>query len=425
MDWDLGALLADDAGNSDLPLLEAPNSEFTDNPNTDTTDSRKDYVIVGRTDAQKEALFKNKAFRLLLRLLKLVEWPPAQDECKLELDGNSYDIRFHHDMLLDFKANFKIDGADRHWIVPADLEAGELLEDRAMLNAFLEVPLQLDGKPASKLLRKRKNKKRRTKDPSEKVKRTKMKESKSSNLSAQLVVEDDSDINDEEFFKREAELRERLAQTYSHKQAEAEKQTMEKELEKMQKRKVAAVARKEKRRKGQEEDSVVGGEKSTDVAETAASASDNDHLSPISSSDSDSSASSSDLSSSSEGEDANSTPDGPSNPFWKSVRRGGVESSRADNGKFLETDDVEQTPLLEDTSSGPRRRLRLGRHTEVVDAISAGPSTAVSSTIPVAAEQFGSEVKKARELESADEVETQLAGVTKRRRLLVEDSDEE
>ncbi|KXS15619.1 timeless-domain-containing protein [Gonapodya prolifera JEL478] len=392
-DWDLGALLSGQVGGGAEPTDDAQGGEA---PGA----AAKHYVIVGETEPRKEALVRNKAFRLLLSLLKLMEWPP--------LEG-------------------KVDDAttpiERHWIVPSYLDATELLEYRGMLTSFLEVPLDINGKPASKMLRKKKKHKRRSRDPSEKKERSKKKkESKSSHLSAQIVVEDGSDSYlDEEFFRREAELREKIGTSFSVKAAEAQMEAAKRELEKMEKRKDEAKKRKEAKavaKKGQNDgdasDTIPTESKPAQRRRQGKLLPDSSDESGNDSDSSRSSGSSASSSSDSSDEDApTAATSEEQHPSWDMVRRGVVSSSGDANRKFSHTDDDEDAQDVTHTSSvKPRQRLR--------------PEGSAQADVLELSEPSPEPVEIRDTVMDGDhEVEARTDGAPKRRRLLVEDSDED
>ncbi|RUP49856.1 timeless protein-domain-containing protein [Jimgerdemannia flammicorona] len=143
-----------------------------------------DYAIDPNTEDRRLAMEKNAKFRLLLTLLKF-----AKEE-------TSYRAQ---------------------WKIPGTLASDELSEDVKLLHGFIENPLAPNGRPASEMVKKkRKRRERKSRLEAEDEdgvnrKRRKRKE-EMTYKSEQFVIDSDDEAGDEEFFRKERELREAMAE---------------------------------------------------------------------------------------------------------------------------------------------------------------------------------------------------------------------
>lgn len=117
-----------------------------------------------------------------------------------------------------------IDSDELEWYVPAAVLPSDLSESLSIINQFLENPIDLSGKKATQMLSKKvRRRKRRVpsedpqslsdEDASEKRSRNARKKKEQIQYkSAQFIEDSDAELgNDEEFFRREAALRERTS----------------------------------------------------------------------------------------------------------------------------------------------------------------------------------------------------------------------
>ncbi|GJJ14718.1 hypothetical protein Clacol_008985 [Clathrus columnatus] len=161
-------------------------------PSLDALAKFEDYLIPYVNDQQAEAATKNPHFKLLCRLIKFCV-----------LDDNADELE---------------------WYVPAALLPSDLSDSLSVINQFLENPIDLNGKKSSQFLSK-KTRRRRRRAPSEEpqslseedpeqpaLKKTRRKKEQAQYKSAQFIEDSDAELgDDEEFFKKEAALRERAA----------------------------------------------------------------------------------------------------------------------------------------------------------------------------------------------------------------------
>lgn len=146
------------------------------------------YYIQPDDESRAEACKSNKELRLLMRLFRFV--PPDTDP----------------------------DSPLKHWSIPRTRPRDVLLEDINMLTQFLENPLDLDGKPAYKFLKrikKRKERKRKERVDGVTVS-SKRKEKESLKIKSAQFIEDSDDMlsDDDEFWKAEKERRLKTAQKH-------------------------------------------------------------------------------------------------------------------------------------------------------------------------------------------------------------------
>ncbi|RUS31825.1 timeless protein-domain-containing protein [Jimgerdemannia flammicorona] len=143
-----------------------------------------DYAIDPNTEDRRLAMEKNAKFRLLLTLLKF-----AKEE-------TSYRAQ---------------------WKIPGTLASDELSEDVKLLHGFIENPLAPNGRPASEMVKKKRRRRERKSrleaedEDGVNRKRRKRKE-EMTYKSEQFVIDSDDEAGDEEFFRKERELREAMAE---------------------------------------------------------------------------------------------------------------------------------------------------------------------------------------------------------------------
>ncbi|KAF8578836.1 timeless-domain-containing protein [Ramaria rubella] len=161
-------------------------------PSGDAVAQFEDYLIPYVSDEQADAATKNPPFKLVCRLVKFYV-----------LDDNADELE---------------------WYVPAGILPSELQISLNVINQFLEKPLDLEGKKAAQLLSKKARRRARRRAPSSEPeseaddnedrpkRKARKKKEEVQYKSAQFIEDSDAELgDDEEFFKKEAALRDRAA----------------------------------------------------------------------------------------------------------------------------------------------------------------------------------------------------------------------
>ncbi|KND02940.1 uncharacterized protein SPPG_02019 [Spizellomyces punctatus DAOM BR117] len=138
--------------------------------------SAESYDMKGSVPEKKEALKRNTRLRLLLRLLKLEEVEELYDTW---------------------------------WRIPSSIPTADLFANREMIVNFMQVGME-GSKPASEMVRKRRNKRK-----SSGSRRRQAKEQEPKIYKSAAYIEDSDDTEgDEEFFRAEAERRVKMAKLH-------------------------------------------------------------------------------------------------------------------------------------------------------------------------------------------------------------------
>jgi replication fork protection complex subunit Tof1/Swi1 len=161
-------------------------------------------AIPYKDEAQADAATNDPHFKLMFRLLKF--------EVQEEQDSGS-----EHFLVGDIDESIALDLDETQWMVPAKLMPFDMQSHLNVINQFLESPIDLQGKKASELLKKKPRKRRPRRvevdengEPPTKKERKKKEEQKYK--SAAMI--EDSDADEDEwaaFFEREKKLAERTA----------------------------------------------------------------------------------------------------------------------------------------------------------------------------------------------------------------------
>ena len=158
--------------------------------------------------------------------------------------------------------NCVVDAEELQWYIPAAILPTDLQSSLNIINQYLEKPIELDGKKASEMLKKKVKRRRRREvdeqssasdgEQPEKVKKKREKKQKEKQVykSAQFIEDSDGDLdNDKAFWAREKALRERTALLA----AEGQNATMRSSGTK-KRRKNSNLGDARKRRKGRDSD---------------------------------------------------------------------------------------------------------------------------------------------------------------------------
>ncbi|KAL7748297.1 Topoisomerase 1-associated factor 1 [Sorochytrium milnesiophthora] len=165
---------------------------------------QEEQVLTTDDPSIQEAMQKNKEFRLLLSLVGFVRRPaPSADG-----EGDS-------------------DSAPAY-VLPADVDASDFADHAPRLDGCLVEPLTHNGKPAYKLLKRKPRRRNRHKGG------TRRQSSKAGPMADKFITDSDAELADEDedaFFARERELRQRTAEKHEQMMASAV-QTLETERRK-------------------------------------------------------------------------------------------------------------------------------------------------------------------------------------------------
>lgn len=146
-----------------------------------TSEHTSDYVLPTPTEEHELALCRDNQFGLLLKL-----------------------FLFHFDQSSE---------KQRVWKIPKSLTAKDLMDKRAMIAHYIDHPYRKEGKTAAEMLRKKKpRKKREPKEGSTGRSRKQNKKDEQKNFLSAEFIEDSDDMDDDEFFKKEAERRSKIAE---------------------------------------------------------------------------------------------------------------------------------------------------------------------------------------------------------------------
>ena len=153
---------------------------------------------------------------------------------------------------------FVRDADELEWYVPAAILPSDLKISLKMIDQFLENPLDLEGKKAAQLLRKKARRRARRRAPSSEIeseiddedqtkRQARKKKEEVQYKSAQFIEDSDAELgDDEEFFRKEAALRAKTAMAA----AEGRNATMKATGTKKRKKQKEAEGREKKKWKG-------------------------------------------------------------------------------------------------------------------------------------------------------------------------------